>query len=468
MLSSVDVFSGIGGISLALKDFTDTLLYCEIDMYCQAVLLERMRAGDLHNAPIHSDITTLHLSKASRPVMICGGFPCQDISSMGHQKGIHEGQRSCLFHEIMRLLDECPSIQVLFLENVSNIVNCGLKDVIKECSDRGFDLHWILKSAASLGGPHTRNRWFCLAVKRDSVALDPIIQIIVDQNKTVSQWWTAESEPHSRISYKPESGVEDGSHDVNWIRRCQVLGNAVVPCVVRDAFTELCLSSKKWKDLVEVWGTEYGRSAADMSYPYPETGLVYNGLFYAFPRKPTMTQRDDFRVDMKVKFNGEVVNIANLPTPRYGNVHAVYPTSERNLHDLGTLLVYCEKSLEQLADKLPGNAIVAEGKRMSALVHPSVSYVEWMMGYPSDWTRISGATFSVFPNKNSKRKLVDVGGSSGVPEKRPERKRKGLNGMHVFMRENPGKDVREVASLWRALNDDAKRRYRELALKQQV
>jgi site-specific DNA-cytosine methylase len=79
----IDVFSGTGGISLALDSFCNTVLYCEQHPYCQAVLTERMKNNQLHKAPIHSDINTLYVSPYTSANMLMGGFPCQDVSSRG-------------------------------------------------------------------------------------------------------------------------------------------------------------------------------------------------------------------------------------------------------------------------------------------------------------------------------------------------------------------------------------------------
>jgi site-specific DNA-cytosine methylase len=60
MINGLDLFSGIGGISLALKEWVRPLAYCEIDPYCQAVLLSRQSDGHIEKAPIWDDISTLH------------------------------------------------------------------------------------------------------------------------------------------------------------------------------------------------------------------------------------------------------------------------------------------------------------------------------------------------------------------------------------------------------------------------
>lgn len=58
-LNGVDLFSGIGGISYALQDWISPIAYCEIEPYCQSVLLQRMQEGDLSKAPIWDDVTCL-------------------------------------------------------------------------------------------------------------------------------------------------------------------------------------------------------------------------------------------------------------------------------------------------------------------------------------------------------------------------------------------------------------------------
>lgn len=58
MLNGLDLFSGIGGIARALQDWVFPLAYCEIDPYCQAVLLSRMHMAEIHSAPIWDDICT--------------------------------------------------------------------------------------------------------------------------------------------------------------------------------------------------------------------------------------------------------------------------------------------------------------------------------------------------------------------------------------------------------------------------
>jgi DNA (cytosine-5)-methyltransferase 1 len=82
-MNGLDLFSGIGGISLALEPWVRTVAYCEQDRYAQGVLLSRMRSGGIDRAPIWDDVRTLNKSILPNIDIIFGGFPCQDISVAG-------------------------------------------------------------------------------------------------------------------------------------------------------------------------------------------------------------------------------------------------------------------------------------------------------------------------------------------------------------------------------------------------
>ena len=80
-MNAISLFSGIGGIDLALEPYCTTRLYCEIDPSCRKVLLARMANGQLPKAPIHPDVSTLtketlqELLGDTQIDIITGGFP---------------------------------------------------------------------------------------------------------------------------------------------------------------------------------------------------------------------------------------------------------------------------------------------------------------------------------------------------------------------------------------------------------
>lgn len=162
MINGLDLFSGIGGLSIALNEWVRPVAYCEIDPYCRGVLLSRMSSGLLSKSPIWDDVVSLS-SKIMVGItdIIYGGFPCQDISVAGRGKGL-EGKRSGLFFEIVRLAKEIKP-KFIFLENVPAITSRGGVQVVEAITEMGYDCRWCVISAASVGAMHKRERWFLLA-----------------------------------------------------------------------------------------------------------------------------------------------------------------------------------------------------------------------------------------------------------------------------------------------------------------
>lgn len=205
-MRGLDLFSGIGGISLALRPYVQTVAYCEIEPYCQAILLERMQAGDLDNAPIWNDVRTLNSEILDTDIdIICGGFPCQDISVAGWQAGI-AGSRSGLFAHVIRLVHELRP-KFIFLENVAAICSNGLDVVLQEIAKARYDARWYCSTATDVGAPHRRERFWLLAYKPD--ATKPQRQTIEDQ---VSQHRFPAQQGMPRHDYEPSQTVANAKH----------------------------------------------------------------------------------------------------------------------------------------------------------------------------------------------------------------------------------------------------------------
>ena len=158
-LKLLDTFAGIGGFSYAAEKIIggfETTQFIEIEPYCQKVLKKHWP-----KVPIHDDIKTF----TARPFqfdVITGGFPCQDISVAGLQKGITKESRSGLFYELMRVV-RLVRPKFIVLENVAAILNNGLDIVLGELSEAGYDAEWSIISASSLGACHRRSRWWLVA-----------------------------------------------------------------------------------------------------------------------------------------------------------------------------------------------------------------------------------------------------------------------------------------------------------------
>jgi DNA (cytosine-5)-methyltransferase 1 len=161
-LRVLDLFSGIGGFSLGLERAGgfETVAFCEIEPYCRKVL-----AKHWPNVPCYDDVRTLTADTLARDGIavdvICGGFPCQDLSFAGKRAGL-SGERSGLWGEYRRLIGELRPRFVL-AENVPGILSLGLGDVLGNLAALGYDACWECIPASAVGAPHRRDRWWLIA-----------------------------------------------------------------------------------------------------------------------------------------------------------------------------------------------------------------------------------------------------------------------------------------------------------------
>ena len=244
MLNGLDLFSGIGGISLALKQWVIPLTYCEIDPYCQGILINRMYESKLFKSPIWDDIKTLNgcIYKGSVDI-IYGGFPCQDISIGGNGVGL-AGERSGLFFEIVRLAEEIKP-KFIFLENVPAITCRGGIKVVREVTELGYDCRWCVVSANEFVD-QDRERWFLLAKSRSmrceerpgkdlqQIRASSINEKPSDYKLSSMERWAAFAK-----SVRETDGVP------RKVDRIRALGNAVVPAQCKKAF-EILMGLKSY------------------------------------------------------------------------------------------------------------------------------------------------------------------------------------------------------------------------------
>ena len=235
MLNGLDLFSGIGGISLALKQWVRPIAYCEIDPYCQATLLTQMASSELYCAPIWDDVKTMAGTPFKEYVdIIYGGFPCQDISIAGSGIGLG-GERSGLFFEIMRLAKEI-SPSFIFIENVPAISCRGGGEVVRQITELGYDCRWCIISALPWVDQN-RERWFLLAKscslrceERPSKDLQQIREPSFNEKPSDYKLSSMERWAAFAQSVREADGVP------RKMDRIRALGNAVVPQQAQEAF----------------------------------------------------------------------------------------------------------------------------------------------------------------------------------------------------------------------------------------
>ena len=156
-LRVLDLFSGIGGFSLGLERAgMQTVAFCEIDKVAQQVLRKHWP-----NVPIFDDVKTLKGEQLGTIDVICGGFPCQDLSFAGKGAGL-TGARSGLWWEFHRLIKEIKPSWVI-IENVAALRSRGLDKVLGSLAEIGYDAEWHCVPASAVGAHHQRDRVWIIA-----------------------------------------------------------------------------------------------------------------------------------------------------------------------------------------------------------------------------------------------------------------------------------------------------------------
>jgi DNA (cytosine-5)-methyltransferase 1 len=224
----LDHFSpALADSSLGLSEPACSVVWqSEIDEYASAVLRKHWP-----DVPNHGDVRSIRAGVVEPVDVICGGFPCQDISYAGYGAGL-DGERSGLWWEFDRVIGELGP-QLVVVENVTALLDRGMAEVLGSLADRGFDAEWSVISACSVGAPHMRQRVFIVAYSdrfdgrarlRDSIAR-AFWQIQArDGTPSARAGWRARLANPSAL-YGGADGLPNGPH------RNRAIGNAVVPSV---------------------------------------------------------------------------------------------------------------------------------------------------------------------------------------------------------------------------------------------
>jgi len=175
----LDLFSGIGGFSLGLERTGgfNTSAFCEIEDYPRRVLRKHWP-----EVPCYEDVRTLTSDKLAADGIavnvICGGFPCQDLSIAGNCAGI-DAERSGLWSEFSRLIGELRPRYVI-VENVANLL-AGPSErpgwwfgrVLGDLAALGYNAEWHCIPASAIGAEHDRDRVWIIAYPDEVRELQP-------------------------------------------------------------------------------------------------------------------------------------------------------------------------------------------------------------------------------------------------------------------------------------------------------
>jgi DNA (cytosine-5)-methyltransferase 1 len=218
------LFSGVGGLELGLEHagLGPVIWQAESDSYCREVLARHWPGVRRYEDVREIDET------AERPAVICGGFPCQDISRPGARAGI-SGTRSGLWDEFARIVRVLRPRYVV-VENVAALLDRDLGRVLGDLASLRYDAEWSVVSACSVGAPHTRERLFIVAYH---CPLDGEAGMgdITDRETQIQGVDGRQVSPEWLEGLPSDGGSPDGFPPRLDRPRVEAMGNAVVPQV---------------------------------------------------------------------------------------------------------------------------------------------------------------------------------------------------------------------------------------------
>lgn len=161
-LKVLDLFSGIGGFSLGLERAgMETIAFCEANEHARLILKKHWP-----DIKVYDDVRKLDAKRYKGTAnVVCGGFPCQDLSQAGKQAGF-DGDRSSLYREMLRIISECQPNFAIF-ENVTGLLTGGqgrwFAQFLYDLAKIGYDAEWHCIPASEIGAKHHRDRVWVIA-----------------------------------------------------------------------------------------------------------------------------------------------------------------------------------------------------------------------------------------------------------------------------------------------------------------
>lgn len=218
------LFAGIGGFDLG---FERAGMKCkwqvEINPFAVAVLEKHWP-----NVKRFRDIRDFEPKAQHRVDVVCGGFPCQDISLAGSGKGL-DGERSGLWSEYFRIVSQIRPKYVV-VENVSALLRRGIDRVLGDLAVIGYGAEWQTFFASDFALPHRRERICIVAYPNEIVRSERQgLGIIADRETEV---FGAGREECTSIRVQTADhfiGVDDGVTRELYGPRAEAVGNMVVP-----------------------------------------------------------------------------------------------------------------------------------------------------------------------------------------------------------------------------------------------
>lgn len=289
------LFSGIGGLELGLEwaGLGPTVWQVETDPFCREVLAKHWPDADRSV----TDVREANAGTLPWVDIICGGFPCQDISYAGKGAGL-AGERSGLWFEYARIVGELRP-RIVVVENVAALLRRGIDAVLGSLAESGYDAIWTTVRASDVGAPHRRERVFVLAYTRCGGIQRERITGVVSRATG-----GAEGQGHQRQWVRDSAG--DGGEDVayrNTARRERQRGGGLLDgerqALRHDA--DGCGGAGNVDDAAsarrenQTWGFAAGSIGASGRQTQPHLGLRADGFppgLVQWPAGPGTAQYD--------------------------------------------------------------------------------------------------------------------------------------------------------------------------------
>ena len=221
MLRIGSLFSGAGGLDMAVEAVfgAHVLWHSEIDPGASKVL-----AHHWPEVPNLGDITKIGWDNVEPVDILCGGFPCQDVSAAGKRAGIKDGTRSGLW-SIFADAIEALRPPIVIIENVRGLLSAkahrdmesdpadmgngadrpilrAAGAVLGDLADLGYDAQWVTYAAGDIGAPHRRERVFILATGVENFTSKADAEAVIDLPSPLRAQGNADS-----IGKPPDSGL---------------------------------------------------------------------------------------------------------------------------------------------------------------------------------------------------------------------------------------------------------------------
>ena len=229
------LFAGIGGFDLGFERAGLTCKWqVEIDDYCNRVLEKHWP-----DVPRWRDVRTFPPAGDWSVDVICGGFPCQDISAANYRGQGLNGARSGLWSEFARII-RVVRPRYAVIENVPALTFRGLDTVLSDLATLGYDAEWDTVSAEDMGAPHERARLFIVAYpigercEANGIFNGSAPKTAREKQKARLRRWPGEREPGPSlpdwIRWCPDRQLCRVVNELpDELDRYRVLGNAVLP-----------------------------------------------------------------------------------------------------------------------------------------------------------------------------------------------------------------------------------------------